>query len=74
MEGFGSEGVGEMDADGGSADGEVDDLPESGVGEVFRRERVVRLGNLLGCSPGGDPVWGGGCGVRLRKRSGCNEE
>ena len=55
VKGVGSEGVGEMYAQRWSADGEMDDLTEGGVGDVFRRERVVRLGNLLRASPGGDP-------------------
>ena len=54
---FGSEGVREMYAESGSSDGEVDDLTKRGVGEVFRRQGVVGLGNLLRGSPGGDPGW-----------------
>ena len=56
MERFGAEGIGEMDAERRAAEGEMDDLAEGGVGEVFRGERVVGFGDLLGASPGGDPI------------------
>jgi len=56
VESFGSEGVGKMHAESGSADGEMDDLAQRGVGEVFRWKRVVGLRDLLRCSPGRDPV------------------
>ena len=55
VESFGAKGVGEMNADGGATHGEMDDLAQGGVGEVFRRKRVVGFGNLLRCAPGGDP-------------------
>ncbi len=66
MEGFGSKRVGEMDADGGAAGGEVEDLPEGGVVEVVCGQGILRLGNLLRCAPGGDPcLWSGrGSGLR----------
>ena len=64
VERFGSESVGQVDADGGSANGEMDNLAQRGVGEVFKRQRVVRLRDLLGGSPGGYPVWSG-LGLRL---------
>jgi len=65
-ESFGSEGVGEVDADGRSTYGEMNDLAQRSVSEVFGRQCVVRLGDLLGGSPGRDPVgWGRG-GMRLR--------
>lgn len=60
VEGFGSEGVGEVDADGGAAGGEMEDLTEGGVVEVVRGKGIRRFGNLLRCAPGCDPcLWRG---------------
>jgi len=73
VKGFGTESVGEMDTNGRSANGEMDHLSQSGVGEIFRGQCVVRLGDLLGGSPGGDPVRRY-CGARLRKCRGCERE
>ncbi len=46
-EGQGAEGVGEADADGWAADGEMDDLAEGGVVEELRRDGALRLDELL---------------------------
>ncbi len=60
--GFGSESVGEMHAQSCAADGEMKDLAHGGVAEIVRRERVLRLGDLLRRSPTGDPDLRVGCG------------
>jgi hypothetical protein len=56
MEGLGTEGVGEMDAQGWAAHGEMDNLAESGVAEVVGDLGVLRLGDLLGSGPGAYPI------------------
>lgn len=47
VESFSAEGIGEMQADGRSADGEVHNLAQSCVREIFRRQSVVGFGDLL---------------------------
>jgi hypothetical protein len=73
VEGLGTAGVGEVYAESRSSDGEVEDLTQGCVCEVFRRQRVVGLGDLLRGSPGGDPVRCD-CGVRLRECYRCECE
>ena len=70
-----AEGIGEMDAEGRASGGEVEDLADGCVAEIFRWEGVLRLGDLLGGAPGGDPdgwrgAGGGGCGEREEKNRG----
>ena len=55
VERFGSECVGEMDAQGRAADGEMDDLPDGCVTQVVGLHGVLWFGNLLRCAPGGNP-------------------
>ena len=80
MQRLGSEGVGEMDAECGTADGEVDDLADGGVAQVVGRERILRFGNLLRCSPGGYPWLGwdgsrrGGMRDRACRQGRCESE
>ena len=50
------EGVGEMDAEGRAANGEMHDLAERGVVEESGWDGVLRLGRLLRGGPGADPV------------------
>ncbi len=50
-----AEGVGDVDAKGLAASGEVKDLAEGCVAEVVGREGVLRFGDLLGCGPGDYP-------------------
>ena len=52
---LGSEGVGEMDTQSLAAYGEVDDLADGGIAEVVGRQGILWFGNLLRCSPTGDP-------------------
>ena len=51
VEGFEAEGVGEMDSQGGSADGEMNDLPDGGVAQIVRGHGVLGFGDLLRSSP-----------------------
>jgi hypothetical protein len=44
-----------VDSEKASADGEMENLSDSGVAEVVGRKRVVWFGNLLGGGPGDDP-------------------
>jgi len=52
---FGSECIGEMDSDRLTADGQMEDLANRSVAEIFRRQSILRFRNLLGCSPGCNP-------------------
>lgn len=72
VESFGSEGVGEVNTQRGSADGEMEDLAEGCVSEVFGGQCIMRLGDLLGCSPRGNPDRAGWRGWCLRKSSSCD--
>jgi hypothetical protein len=79
---LGAEGVGEVNAEGGTADGEADELAEGSVAEIVGRDGIRGLGNLLGGGPAGDPDLGvrGGLGVRgwlsvgVVGEEGCGEE
>ncbi len=59
-----------MDAERAAAGGEVNDLAEGGVAEVVGREGVLRLGDLLRGTPGGDP----GLLLGLCRKAGCGGE
>ena len=65
-EGVEAEFVGEDDADGGAADGDVDDLAEGGaIGSGGSELAVGIFGRHGGCGPGSDPVVGGDAAVAL---------
>jgi hypothetical protein len=38
-----------------AACGEMEDLPDGGITKIVGRQRILWFGNLLRCSPGGDP-------------------
>ncbi|MCU1251226.1 MAG: hypothetical protein JWQ49_4255, partial [Edaphobacter sp.] len=62
-QGIQAEFIGQNHADGGAADGDVDDLAEGGaVGSGGSELAIGIFGGHGGCCPGSDPVVGRGCG------------
>ena len=55
MQRVGAEGVGEMDTEGHTADGDADDLTEGRVAQIVGGKGILRFGNLLRSRPGADP-------------------
>ena len=58
VEGFDSEGVGDVNAESRASEREMKYLADGGVAEIVGRKGVVGLGDLLGAGPGDDPDGG----------------